>query len=59
MTSKNTLKTEFADNKLNDSPADRDIWDKLLSSEESDIEMENMINQAQEDQKNGNLSPME
>lgn len=52
-------KTEFADNKLNDTPEDRDIWDRLLDSEASNIEMENMMSEAENAAKNGKLSPMD
>lgn len=59
MTTSNTPKSEFADNNLKDSPADRDIWDKLLGSEESEQAIEEMVKQAADDEKAGKLSPMD
>lgn len=43
---------------LNDSIADRDIWDTLLASEASEAAMDDMVAQAQKDEQNGNLEPM-
>lgn len=52
-------KTEFTENKLNDSPEDRDIWDKLLGTEESDAALSEMVKDAEKAEQNGGLSPMD
>lgn len=59
MTDTKKPKTEFTDNKIDDSPEDRDIWDRLLGTEESDAALEEMVNQAEQQAQNGKLEPMD